>query len=403
MMNKSWDVIVVGGGIAGLIATSLIAKLKLKVLCIEPHEPSQAEEDLSSDLRSTAYLLKSIELLKKADVWKDLQGHAEALKVMQICDAGGKRGDLREISSFNSQEINQPYFGYNIPNWFVKKSIVSNIERSSFGEILFGQKVLGLNTQTHKSVISLSDNTHLSAKLIIAADGKHSEIRYLSKIKTKRWDNAQDALAFITTHEKPHEGRSIEILESGGPCTFVPMKTSKNGEFQSAVVWMESREKAKNLLKLNAEEFSEKLSLRTKYILGNCYLSSRRATYPIVTQLAERFYCKRLALVAEAAHVMPPIGAQGLNTSFEDIALLINSLEKSFAKNEDIGSSKLLKEYGTRRRVIAKSKMLGISILNKVSKSDLQITKDFRNIGLNFINKNLFLKKTLMKAGLGHI
>ena len=403
MITKNWDVIVAGGGIAGLITTILLANLKLKVLCIEPAKPAVKKANKSSDLRSTAYLLKSIGLLKKAKVWENLQPNAEALKIMQICDAGGSNGELRQISSFNSHDINEICFGYNISNWLVKKSLVSVIEKLEFSNIHFGEKVVELSNQTEKSFIRLSDGTQLSAKLTIAADGKNSDLRYLSKIKSKKWDNGQDALAFTTLHEKPHEGKSIEILESGGPCTLVPMQQTKNGMFQSAVVWMEKRKTAKSLLELSKEDFSKKLTNRTKHILGNCKLNSRRVIYPIITQLAERFYSERLALIAETAHVMPPIGAQGLNTSFEDIALLTSLIEDSLHKNEDFGSSKLLRCYGNRRSIITKSKMLGISLLNRTSKSNTQIEKDLRNLGLNIINKNSFLKNLLMRTGLGII
>ena len=403
MTNKNWDVIVVGGGIAGLVTTSLLGNLKLKVLCVESKKPALVDNDQSADLRSTAYLLKSIELLKQANVWDSLYEQAEELKIMQICDAGGKSGEIRQTSNFDSNDINHPCFGYNVQNWFVKKSLLSIIETSDFSDIIFGKKVVGLINQTSRSVIKLSDNTQFSAKLIIAADGKNSEIRHLAKIKIKKWDNTQDALAFVTSHEKPHQGRSIEILESGGPCTLVPMKASENGAFQSAVVWMENRNKAKDLLDLNSKDFSEKLTHRTKRILGKCQINSRRTIYPITTQLAERFYCKQLVLIGESAHAMPPIGAQGLNTSFEDISLLITLIKRSIAKNDDFGSLKVLKDYGTRRRLIAQSKMLGISILNITSKSDRQITKDLRKMGLSIIDQNSFLKKTLMRAGLGYI
>ena len=403
MENRDWDIIVVGGGIAGLVATALIATLKLKVLCIEPNRLPLDRDDQSADIRSTAYLLKSIDLFKTIGIWNDLQEQAEVLKIMQICDAGGKSGEIRQISKFKSNEIDYPFFGYNIPNWFVKKSLSTVIEKSKFSEILFDQKVVGLVSQTKKSFVKLSDNTQLSAKLIIAADGKNSEIRQLAKIKIKKWDNAQDALAFVALHEKAHDGRSIEVLENGGPCTFVPMKNSQNGAFQSAVVWMETRNKAKDLLELNDKDFSQKLTIRTKQVLGTCQLNSRRTIYPITTQLAQKFYCKRLALIGETAHVMPPIGAQGLNTSFEDISLLIDFIKGSIAQNNDFGSLKLLREYGVRRRLITQSKMLAIAILNKSSKSDMRIIKDLRKLGLSMINNNSFLKKTLMKAGLGFI
>ena len=402
MTDTNWDVVVVGGGIAGLITTVLLANLKLRVLCIEPQKLPLKAASKSADLRSTAYLIKSIDLLKQAGVWDDLTEHSEALKIMQICDAGGKSGELRQVSSFNSQEIGQPHFGYNVPNWFVKKSILAIIERSEFSAITFGQKVIGLLNQTNKSILRLSNNTKITTKLVIAADGKNSDIRYLSNIDIKKWDNGQDALAFVTTHEKPHEGRSIEILESGGPCTLVPMK-SKNGIFQSAIVWMEKRGAAKTLLKLNNTDFSEKLTIRTKNVLGRCQVNSRRAIYPIITQIAERFYCERLALIAESAHVMPPIGAQGLNTSFEDILLLTNLIKEAVTNNENFATLKLLKAYGTHRKLVTQSKMLGISFLNHSSKSNLQITKDLRKVGLNIIDKNAFIKKTLMKAGLGFL
>ena len=181
------------------------------------------------------------------------------------------------------------------------------------------------------------------------------------------------------------------------------MKLSKNGSFQSAVVWMENRAKAKKIFKLTADDFSKTLTDRSRRVLGTCQVSSRITLYPIVSQLAERFYCRRLAIIAEAAHVMPPIGAQGLNTSFEDISLLIESLEQSILQNDDIGSQKLLKDYGIRRRLVTQSKMLGVSVLNKTSKSNLQITKDLRKVGLKIIEKNSTLKQALMKAGLGYI
>ena len=401
MVKKNWDAIVVGGGIAGLTITLLLSKLKLNVLCIEPHRPASKKETQFADLRSTAYLLKSVDLFKQAGVWESLQIHAEALKIMRICDVGTAYDDALHVSDFDSQEIDLPCFGYNVPNWFAKTSLIAEIEASEFGEIIFGQKVTGFSNQINNSFLKLENNINLSAKLIIAADGKNSEIRYLSKIKIKKWDNSQDAIACVVLHEKPHVGSSTEVLDSGGPCTLVPMKNSQDKKFQSAVVWMESRHNVKKLMLLNDDDFSKKLSARTKYLLGSCELNSRRTTYPIVTQLAERFYCTRLALIAESAHVMPPIGAQGLNTSFEDILLLVNLIKSALSKKVDIGSLSVLKEYGQRRRRLVQSKMLGVFILNQTSKSNLQITKNLRRVGLKLIGSSTFIKTTLMKAGLG--
>ncbi len=400
MVDKEWDVIVVGGGIAGLTATALFSKLNLKVLCIEPQKlPLQAKLQ-SSDLRSTAFLLKSVDVLKEAGVWKNLKDHAEQLKTMRICDAGDPEKALQE-TVFNSREIGLPYFGYNIPNSIAKKSILSVINSLGGSKIIFGVKAVGLINRIDRSIIKLSDGKMISAKLIIAADGKHSDIRFLSSIKTKKWDNCQDAIACMITHENDHEGVSIEILETGGPCTLVPLKNSSDGKFRSAVVWMEKRLEAKQLMLLNELDFSSKLSSRTKFLFGKCNLDSKRTIYPIVSQLAKKFYDGRVALIAEAAHVMPPIGAQGLNTSFEDISFLIELVRKAIAEKSDIGNPSLLREYGTVRHRAAQSKMFGINLLNNTSKSDFVLTKKFRKFGLSYINNNAIIKNTLMKAGLG--
>ena len=401
MMESEWDIIVVGGGIAGLATTALLAKLNLRVLCIEPQLPSNSKESKSADLRSTAYLVKSIDLLKDIGAWDYLENHAEQLKVMRICDYGNSIERTQE-TCFDSREIGLSNFGYNIPNWITKSSLLSIVNAIKTSKIIFGVKVVELKTHLNRSYVKLSDNTVLSTKLIIGADGKNSDIRFLSNIKCKKWDDAQDAIACVVTHEKSHEGASIEILESGGPCTFVPLKNSVTGEFQSAIVWMELRSKAKNLINLSEKEFSLRLSLRTKHILGKCKLKSKRAIYPIVTQIADKFYEDRIALIAEAAHVMPPIGAQGLNTSFEDISLLVKLLKKVMEKNGDIGNISNLRNYGISRRRVTKSKMLGISLLNNTSKSNAQLTKNFRRMGLAVLKKNAVLRKTLMKAGLSN-
>ncbi len=401
MIKKDWDVIVAGGGIAGLTITALFSKLGLKVLCIEPIKPACKAGTKGSDLRSTAYLLNSIKLFEDIGVWNDLQKHSEKLRIMRICTSEDSHTDQFLESRFDSNDLNLPYFGYNIPNWFTKEILLSLIDTFQDSKVIFGSKAAHLMSYLDRSCIKLTNNCVVSSKLIIGADGRGSNIRTLSNIKIKKWDNAQDAIACIAKHEKSHEEASIEILQSGGPCTLVPLKNTINGEFQSAVVWMEERVHAKKLMLLNDHDFSTELSQRTKHILGNCKLNSRRTIYPIITQVADEFFGNRMALIAEAAHVMPPIGAQGLNTSFDDISLLVKLVKTALEKKNDIGTPELLREYGTIRRRLTLSKIFGVTLLNNVSKSNLAFTQSLRKVGLAMIDKNLLLKKTLMKTGLG--
>ena len=64
------------------------------------------------------------------------------------------------------------------------------------------------------------------------------------------------------------------------------------------------------------------MTVRSCNILGPLKLASKRSLWPIISQVADRLYSKRLALIGETAHVVPPIGAQGLNMSIADIKFL---------------------------------------------------------------------------------
>ena len=137
MIAKNWDIVVVGGGIAGLTITAVIAKLGIKVLCIEPNQPSPDGSKDNKDIRSTAYLLNSIEILKEAGVWRKIQNQAASLEIMQICDTSGSFQE----SIFDSEEIGLSQFGYNIPNTVTKKALISVIKTTNTAEVIFGLKV----------------------------------------------------------------------------------------------------------------------------------------------------------------------------------------------------------------------------------------------------------------------
>ena len=403
MNREVYDVVIIGGGIAGLTASAMFSKLGLDTLCVEPVEPPNDPDQINTDLRTTAFLWNSIEVLKNAEAWNSLKEHAEPLKGMRIIDSGGKNNQIRSAICFDATEINKPFFGCNIPNWITKKTLSSIIQERKNSKIIFGAKVKMILNRPNDSNLLLSNNQKISAKLVIGADGRDSFVRNNAGIKVKKWSNGQRAIVFNVKHEKPHLNISTEIHKSGGPCTLIPLTNEFDGSFRSAVVWMEKNRKIDNLLKLGVDDFSAEVTSRTNYINGDCKLISERFSYPIVNQVAERFYGFRMALIAEAAHVMPPIGAQGLNTSFEDIAKLAELLAKNMENNVDIGCESMLRNFNRQRLAKTKSKILGIDILNKTSASDIQLIKDIRNLGLGFIDKSPRIRKILMQAGLGDL
>ena len=164
---------------------------------------------------------------------------------------------------------------------------------------------------------------------------------------------------------------------------------------------METRKNVARLNYLSDTDFSSEVSKRTNYVFGKCSLTSKRSVYPVNMQIAHKFYSHRMVLIAEAAHVMPPIGAQGLNTSLEDIIVLKDLLIEASANDFDIGTESMLKKYNSQRLKTVIPRLTGINLLNRVSESDFQPVKDLRMAALKWLDNNKAARQILIKAGLG--
>jgi len=243
----------------------------------------------------------------------------------------------------------------------------------------------------------LSDGTRVEARLVLAADGRNSPMREAAGIgvHTKRY--GQKALAFAVTHQMPHENVSTEIHRSGGPFTLVPLP-DYNGQPSSAIVWMERGPKALELLALDVAAFEVAMNRRSCGVLGDLKLASRRTIWPIISQSADRLSGQRLALMAEAAHVVPPIGAQGLNMSLNDLRCLLDLAE---ARRGDLGDAQMLEAYHKARIRDVKLRVQGIDLLNRTSMVGAQPLRDLRALGLNALYSLAPVRRNLMQMGLG--
>ncbi|MEO0388079.1 MAG: FAD-dependent monooxygenase, partial [Pseudomonadota bacterium] len=220
-------------------------------------------------------------------------------------------------------------------------------------------------------------------------------LRKAAGIGVRRWGFGQKALVFAVSHPLPHNNVSTEIHRTGGPFTLVPLP-DRAGVPHSAVVWMERGPVAGRLHALDDAAFEEELNARSCGVLGPLRLAGKRAVWPIVNLLAHRFDGPRLALVAEAAHVMPPIGAQGLNTSLGDLRAL-TALTRGAA---DPGAAGILSRYHRTRYAPVAARMAGVDLLNRAALAGPQPLRDLRNAGLRLLDATP-LRRVAMQVGLG--
>lgn len=400
MERQQTDILVVGGGIAGLITTCVFATEGFDVTCIDPVPPVTELDAPDADLRSTAFLLPSVTLLDYAGLWPALEPFAQELRIMRLLDAGGTDARIRETAAFDASEIGKERFGYNLPNWLLRREIARRLADMPGARLVAPARFKYLTPRSGGAIVQLDGGLRIDAKLVIAADGRDSSVRRQLRIPVKTWRYGQRALVFNISHSEPHNSVSTEIHRTGGPFTAVPLPDTDSGH-ASAVVWMETGAKADDLFHLDSKTFATELNKRSCGILGTMRVTSPIRIWPIIAQQAARLYGPRTALVAEASHVVPPIGAQGLNMSLRDIACLRDCVVAARKAGSDFGAPGVLQSYARRRWPDVTARVRGINLLNHAAMAERPALRDLRRAGLKVLFNTAPLRKKAMATGLG--
>ncbi|MFO7920503.1 MAG: UbiH/UbiF family hydroxylase [Nioella sp.] len=391
------DILVSGGGVAGLTAAAAFGAAGFSVTCVDPAPPVTEMSDEGSDLRTTAFLQPSRDFLIRAGIWDRLHPHASALQIMRVVDAGGADSVPRSSHDFDAADISDLPFGWNLPNWLLSREILARLGELATVDFRPGIGTASVLTREREALVTLSDGAGVRARLVVAADGRASPVREAVGIPVKTTRYGQKALAFAVGHDAPHDNVSTEIHRSGGPFTLVPLP-DHDGRPSSAVVWMERGPEVARLAALPVPAFEAEMTERSAGLFGPLTLLTRRTVWPIISQIAARMEAERVALVAEAAHVVPPIGAQGLNMSLGDVRVLLDLAE---ADPDGLGSRDMLAAYHKARHGEVRARVAGIDALNRASMVSMQGLRDMRMRALQAFYSVKPVRTTLMRAGLG--
>ena len=397
MKQESCDIVISGGGIAGLVAAAALGHAGFSVILIDPTAPVTDGTDVAADLRSTAYLQPAQALFAEIGLWDQLAPHAVALNALRIVDMAGDPPELRDERLFQSEELGDGPFGWNFLNWLTRREILTVLNRQTGVDLRFGTGFRSVLTRTSGALVTLTDGGVIRTQLLVGADGRNSAVREAVGIGVSTTRYGQKSLAFTATHPVPHQNISTETYQSGGPFTMVPL-ADINGSAASAIVWMNAGPRSVDLLKLEADAFNREMTTRSGGIFGPLELASRRGIFPIITQRAERLTAERTVLVAEAAHVLPPIGAQGLNTSLNDIAALLRATRDH---PEALGEPQMLAAYARARQTDIARRARAIDLFNRITRSGDIRLQSLRLTGLKVVHDFAPLRRKIMQAGMG--
>ncbi len=397
MADRQVDIFISGGGIAGLIAAAAFGHAGFSVLLADPAPPAAAPDDPASDLRSTAFLQPARALFDEIGIWPVLAPHAQPLDALRVVDTHGDPPEIAATRTFTPADLGEDTFGWNLPNWLTRREVLAHVADRPGITLALGTGFAAMLARSREALVTLTDGTRLRARLVIGADGRDSPVREAAGIGAATQRYGQRALAFVATHAQAHANVSTEIYNSGGAFTTVPLPDHR-GSPASAIVWMNDGPRTQALAALPAAEFDAAMTERAAGLLGPMRRVGRLAQWPVITRRAARLTAERTALVAEAAHVLPPIGAQGLNTSLHDVAALFDLAR---AEPAALGTPDQLAAYARLRERDIALRARTIDAFNRLCQSGAAPAQRVRSAGLKAVHDIAPIRRAIMRAGLG--
>jgi 2-octaprenyl-6-methoxyphenol hydroxylase len=379
------QVAVVGGGPAGLMAAVALATAGVETVLVAPAR--------RPDNRTTALLAGSVTALETLGIWERCRDAAAALRVMRIVDDTSRLIRAPEVS-FSAAEIGHEAFGYNVENKHLLAALAARAaELPAFASI--ADTAEGFEPGERDVAIRLGRGGHLRARLAVGADGSNSPSRAAAGIVADRHPYPQTALAFNFSHARPHDEICTEFHTETGPFTLVPLPGRR-----SSLVCVVDRATAENVLALDAIALAAEIERRSHSILGKIAVEPERGAFPLEQVTARAFGARRIALVGEAAHVIPPIGAQGLNLGLRDAAAIAELVVAAHRVGRDVGSAALLQDYDRSRRADITSRRLAVDLLNRSLLTDFLPVQGMRGLGLYLAGEIAPLRRAVMREGI---
>ncbi len=394
-MQTDHEVIIIGGGLNGPALALALAGAGVTVAIIDA-QPARARAEAAFDGRAYALAIASRRLLSAIGVWPGVE--AEAQPMLRICAADGRPGEApsRHVLRFDSAEIEEGPVGFMVEDRHLYAAFLARMEAAAGLTHVPGTLVTGHTAAPGHVAVTLSDGRRLTARALVACDGRASPTALRAGIRRTGHGYGQTALVAAIAHERPHGGTAHQLFLPNGPLAILPLKGNR-----SSIVWSESDANARAIAALDDEGFLEVLRPRFGDFLGPIRLAGPRFSYPLTLTLADHYVAARLALVGDAAHGVHPIAGQGLNLGLRDVAALAEVMVNARRRGEDIGAADVLARYEGWRRFDATSLALGMDGVNWLFSNDNPALRTGRDLGLALVNSIGPARRAFMRQAAG--
>lgn len=401
--ERHFEVLVVGGGLAGLSMSAALASAGLSVAVVDREDPANVVS-APYDGRSSALARGSQQMLSAIGIWQHMEAAAQPILDIRVSDGKVGRPASQLFLHYDHEDVSGEPLGYIIENRETRRAFQKHLPSLETLAYFAPDELTDLKRSaggSQRVTAKLKSGQTLSAELVVAADGRNSKLRQQAGIRATTWDYPQCGIVGTVVHELPHEGVAHEHFLPAGPFALLPMTDDAQGRHRSSLVWTESRDLTPHMLALSEADFCAEMRRRFGDSLGALSLPGKRWSYPLSLMHADRYSDHRLALIGDAAHAIHPISGQGFNLGLKDVAALSECIVDTRRLGLDIGSPQVLARYERWRRFDNMALIATTDGLNRLFSNDLPPVRLARDLGMAAVNRMPGLKRFFMSHAMG--
>ncbi len=399
---ESFDLIVVGAGMAGAAVALAMAEENLKVALIDGQKmpegwpPVLDDSVLDYDARVSALTAASRQFLDELGVWQGIvERRACAYRDMEVWDAEGT-GRIH----FSAAEVNQPALGHIVENRLVNAGLLEAL-RASRVQCVLGAPVKSYRREAGRGVLELEDGRRLGSPLVVAADGANSRLREAGGFQTREWNYHHHAIVCTVETESPHQDCAWQRFLPEGPLAFLPLADAAGSGRYCSIVWSALPDVATQLMGLDDDAFAQSLTRHFEGRLGEVLACSKRFSFPLRQRHAVDYVKDGIVLVGDAAHTIHPLAGQGINLGFADAQALADELKRALRRGLMLSDNVALARYQRRRKGDNLAMMAAMEGFQHLFESPAMPLRLARNLGMSLLDRAVPLKRQIIARAMG--